>query len=176
MYLWKLFLSHWTFIISLSSTPPHPRKTSVVFLGSLPPFPTSMHFHVTFEFSQKFVFSQISLLPWSFLLSPKMNKSSFFCPSGSLPQDFIYKISSTSSLNKPKLARSGQSFCSATHFLSFPWNYDLHYPIAGTTRTTINFGNHFFCTSAEQIHWAPPLSGLSSIWTEEVCTSYTSEC
>lgn len=82
-----------------------------------------------------------------------------------------YKISSTSSLHKPKSAKSVQSFYSATHFLSFPWNYDLHYHIGGTDTT--NLHNHFFCISAEKTHLAPPLCGLSSIWTEKVCASYT---
>lgn len=91
---------------------------------------------------------------WTIPLSFALQKS--------LPQDFIYKISSISSLNKPKSAKSSQSFCSAIHFLSFPWNYDLHYHTAGTARTTINLCNHFFCISAEQIHWAPP---SSFIWT-----------
>ena len=67
--------------------------SSVAFLGSLPPLPPSIHFLVTFELSQKFLFSQVSLLPclfgilhfWmSYFLSPKMNHLSLLCPSGKL--------------------------------------------------------------------------------------------
>lgn len=87
-----------------------------------------------------------------------------------------HKISSTSSLHKSNSSKSGQRFCSAAHFLSFPWNYYLHYHIAGTARTTINLHNHFFCISAQQTHWVPPLFGLSSIWTEKACASHTPEC
>lgn len=97
----------------------------------------------------------------SFILSPKLNNPSFLCPSGKLTtrfhlQDLIYKPPEQAKVCqvKPKL-----SLC---YSFSFPWNYDLHYHIAGTARTTINLCNHFFRISVEQINWAPP---SSLIWT-----------
>lgn len=85
------------------------------------------------------------------------------------------KFSSASFLHKPESAKSGQSFRSATCFLHFPQEHELHYLMAATATVTINLHNHFFCISQDQIHWAPPLFGLSSIHTEKTCASYASE-